>query len=83
MAQAAQAVSHTQNTYLGSQFRRFARPKGIKRAGRRRSLRAQHRLARPDHRRPHRDLGVDYLERTDALWAERQAVRRLERLATP
>lgn len=78
---AAHAVSHRKNTYVGSQFRRFARTKGVKRAtvavGHSILVIVWHVLTAGD---VHQELGVGDLERTNARWVERQAVRRLEHL---
>jgi len=81
LVQASHAVSHSKNTYLGAQFRRFVRTKGVKRAAVAVAhtilVIVWHLLTTGD---VYNDLGVNYLERADSSWAERQAVRRLERL---
>lgn len=81
MVQAAHAASHTKNTYLASQFGRLVRTKGVKRAavavGHTILVIAFHVMTTGQ---PYQELGADYLDRTDTQWAQRQAVRRLERM---
>ena len=67
VVQAAHAASHSKNTYLASQFGRFVRTKGVKRAamavGHSILVIAFHVMTTSQ---PFEELGADYLDRTDA-----------------
>ena len=81
LCQAAWAASHTKDTFLAARFRRLAARKGKKRAsvavGQTILVIVYHVLKT---KRPYRELGADYLDRTKAAQLQRYFVQRLERL---
>jgi transposase len=86
MCEAAWAASHTRDTYLAAQYRRFKRRFGTRSEGKAIFAVAHtmivivwHVLSSEDH--TYSDLGADYYERrTDAERRKRYLVRELERL---
>src|SRR5438270_5465254 len=81
LCQAAWAASHTKNTYLSAQFRRWAARKGKKRA----IVAVAHTILvivfhMLKNQQPYRDLGADYFDRRNAEQLKRSLIRKLERL---
>ena len=81
LCQAAWAASHTKNTYLSAQFRRWAARKGKKRA----IVAVAHTILvivfhMLKNQQPYSDLGADYFDRRNTDQLKRSLVRRLERL---
>jgi transposase len=81
LVQAAHAAGRSKGTYLGSQFRRLASRRGVKRA----AVAVGHTLLGIIYQAlkrgtPYQDLGPEYLDRLEPERLTRQLVRRLERL---
>lgn len=81
LALAAQAASHSKDSYLASRFRRLACRRGKKRA----TIAVAHTILRAIYHvlkegKPYRDLGGDYFDRLDPERVKRYLVARLERL---
>src|SRR5436309_3530772 len=80
LTEAAQAASHTKDTYLASQYQHLAARRGKKKA----IVAVAHSILRIvwhllDHDCEYVDLGSRYLEERDRQQLERRVVRRLER----
>jgi transposase len=81
LVQCAQAAGHTKNTYLGAQFRRFMRKKGVNRA----AMAVAHTILEECYfilrdKLPHRELGADFYEQRNKEAMVRHHLKQLKKL---